>query len=109
MDDDQFQGNMSVQGGNPDPIGDTSPANDAGASTFVLGEAEKTDALVERILNELFSPEADGFPGDEDNGSMGAWYILASLGMYPICPGDTKWVTFKRSVKSVKVLGKEII
>ena len=47
MDDDQFQGNMSVQGGNPDPIGDTSPANDAGASTFVLGEAEKTASEVD--------------------------------------------------------------
>lgn len=47
MDDDQFQGNMSVQGGNPDPIGDTSPADDAGASTFVLGEAEKTASEVD--------------------------------------------------------------
>ncbi len=73
-----------------------------------LGEQKKTNALVERMLKELFSPEADGFPGDEDNGSMSAWYILASLGMYPVCPGDTKWVTFKRSVKSVKLLGKEI-
>lgn len=73
-----------------------------------LGEQEKTDKLVSRILDELFSPTTEGFPGDEDNGSMGAWYVLASLGMYPICPGSTEWVKFRRNVKSAKILGKEI-
>jgi len=73
-----------------------------------LGAPEKTNALVERILTELFEPTTEGFPGDEDNGSMGAWYILATLGMYPICPGSTDWVYCKRSVKSAKIMGKEI-
>lgn len=40
MDDDQFQGNLSVQGGNPEPVGADTPG--VGASTFVLGEAEKS-------------------------------------------------------------------
>ena len=25
-----------------------------------------------------------GYPGDEDNGEMSAWYIFSSLGFYPL-------------------------
>ena len=28
------------------------------------------------------------FPGDEDTGSMGAWYILNSIGLYPLSPAS---------------------
>ena len=27
------------------------------------------------------------FPGDEDNGSMSAWFILSAIGLYPLAPG----------------------
>ncbi|MBO5212511.1 MAG: GH92 family glycosyl hydrolase [Clostridia bacterium] len=50
-----------------------------------IGEQEKCDALLTKILAECFSPES--YPGDEDNGSMSAWYILALLKKYPLCPG----------------------
>jgi putative alpha-1,2-mannosidase len=42
------------------------------------------------VLNELYTP--DNFPGDEDTGSMSAWYILSSLGIYSLCPGKPDWV-----------------
>ena len=42
MDDDQFQGNLSVQGGNPEPIESIAPANNVGASAFVLENADNT-------------------------------------------------------------------
>jgi len=74
-----------------------------------LGAQEKTDALVKRILDELFSPTVDGFPGDKDNGSMSAWYILASLGLYPICPGNPDWVKCKPYVKEAKILKAKIL
>jgi putative alpha-1,2-mannosidase len=41
------------------------------------------------VLNELYTP-AD-FPGDEDTGAMSAWYILSSLGIFPLCPGASDW------------------
>ncbi len=28
-----------------------------------------------------------GFPGDEDNGEMSAWWLFAALGLYPLEPG----------------------
>eukprot|EP00917_Polyrhabdina_sp_WS-2016_P024710 GHVP01053362.1.p1 GENE.GHVP01053362.1~~GHVP01053362.1.p1 ORF type:complete len:798 (+),score=108.82 GHVP01053362.1:1548-3941(+) len=33
---------------------------------------------------ELYSP--DYFPGDEDNGEMGGWYVLSALGLYDPVP-----------------------
>ena len=32
------------------------------------------------------------YPGDEDNGSMGAWFIFNMLGLYPLSPASTSYV-----------------
>lgn len=32
------------------------------------------------------------FSGDEDNGQMSAWFILSSLGLYSLSPGDEEYV-----------------
>ncbi len=66
-----------------------------------LGETEKTDMWVKRMCNEGFSSADDGFPGDEDNGSMAAWYIFAVLGMYPLCPGKNEYVKFSPLADSI--------
>ena len=73
-----------------------------------LGAVEKTEYWVKRLTEEAFFPTDDGFPGDEDTGTTSAWYILSVLGMYRLCPGKKEWIRFKPSVKSVKILGKEI-
>ena len=73
-----------------------------------LGEQERTDYWVERLVREAFSATPDGYPGDEDNGTTSAWYVLATLGLYRLCPGTTEWVRSKRLVKSVKILGKDM-
>ncbi len=74
-----------------------------------VGEQEKTDYWVKRLLSEAFTPEDDGFPGDEDNGTTSAWYILASLGMYPLCPGKKEMIACAPSVKSATVMGKRLL
>ena len=68
-----------------------------------LGEQEKTDYWVEKLVREAFNSGNAGYPGDEDNGSMSAWYILATLGMYRLCPGKDEWISSKRLVKSAKL------
>lgn len=50
-----------------------------------LGDVGKTAALCERLAG-AFRNAPDGFPGDEDNGTMAAWFILTCLGMYQMCP-----------------------
>ncbi len=73
-----------------------------------LGENEKSEYWVRRICTELFKPMPDGYPGDEDNGTMSAWYILSCLGMYRMCPGKDEWVRIKPLVNDAKILGKSI-
>lgn len=68
-----------------------------------LGESEKTEYWVHRICREAFSTEDDGFPGDEDNGTMAAWYIFACIGMYPLCPGKKEYVKFRGFTKLIGI------
>lgn len=73
-----------------------------------LGNVEKTAYWVEKICNDAFSYEDDGFPGDEDNGSMAIWYIFGILGFYPFCPGKKEFVKGKKQVIKAEILGKDI-
>lgn len=59
-----------------------------------LGRRNEARALAHRVLRELYDPET-GFCGDEDNGEMACWYLLTSLGVYPLCPGDPRFETFR--------------
>ena len=55
---------------------------------YLFAQAGRPDRLqfeARRVMDQLYSP--DGFAGDEDTGSMAAWYILSSLGIYQVCPG----------------------
>jgi alpha-1,2-mannosidase, putative len=47
----------------------------------------KTSETVHRILNEMYTSKPNGLPGNDDCGSMGAWYVFASMGLYPMIPG----------------------
>ena len=53
------------------------------------GRPDRTQYWVRRVLNEAYS--ANDFCGDEDTGSMAAWYILSALGFYPVCPGKPEY------------------
>jgi predicted alpha-1,2-mannosidase len=33
-----------------------------------------------------------GLIGNEDEGQMSAWYVLTSVGLHPVCPGDGLWM-----------------
>lgn len=55
----------------------------------LAGRRDRTQHYAHRVLRELYSPET--FPGDEDTGSMSAWYVLSSLGLFAACPGDSRW------------------
>ncbi len=73
-----------------------------------LGEPEKATYWIHRMANEVFSYRADGFPGDEDNGTMAAWFLFAALGFYPLCPGRAEYIRAVPMVKSAVIRGKAI-
>lgn len=65
-----------------------------------LDMPEKTEYRLEKLCT-AFSWQEDGFPGDEDNGTMCAWYIFAKLRFYPSCPGKDTYIAVKPIVDAV--------
>lgn len=63
----------------------------------------RTQEIVSQILTEFYSDQPDGLVGNEDCGQMSAWYILNSMGFYPICPGDTKYSIGRPSFEKVEI------
>ena len=51
------------------------------------GRSDKRRERVNQILETLYSAAPDGLCGNDDCGQMSAWYILAALDRYPVCPG----------------------
>ena len=52
------------------------------------GQPYKTQAIVRRAMNELYSGGPAAYPGNDDLGEMSSWYIFGALGMYPELPGS---------------------
>lgn len=59
---------------------------------FMYSTKPEYTSLLIKQLTTTFNSGIDGFPGDEDNGSMSAWYIFSTLGFYPVCPGTDEYV-----------------
>ena len=55
-------------------------------------QPEKTQVLVRRILEELYTDQPDGLSGNEDCGQMSAWYVFSALGFYPVNPASNTYV-----------------
>lgn len=53
----------------------------------------KTQHLVRRILDSLYTPLPEGLCGNDDCGQMSAWYVMSALGLYPLLPGAPFYVT----------------
>jgi len=51
-----------------------------------VGQPWKTQAIV-RGLQSVYRPTPDGMPGNDDLGTMSAWYIWSALGFYPETAG----------------------
>lgn len=58
------------------------------------GQPWKTQALVRRILAELYGSDATGYgyPGMDDQGSTSSWYVLSAMGFYPVDPASPDYI-----------------
>jgi predicted alpha-1,2-mannosidase len=63
----------------------------------------RTQELVSEILDQFYSDKPDGIVGNEDCGQMSAWYILNSMGFYPVCPGDVRYSVGRPSFDRVEI------
>lgn len=56
------------------------------------GAAHKTQARVRSLLDLEYDDQPDGLAGNEDCGQMSAWYVISSLGFYPVDPVSGNYV-----------------
>ncbi|WP_346862553.1 GH92 family glycosyl hydrolase [uncultured Draconibacterium sp.] len=67
------------------------------------GEPWKTQKWVREVMNRLYTPQADGYCGDEDNGQTSAWYVFSSMGFYPVTPAVDEYVLGAPLFKKITV------
>ncbi len=48
----------------------------------------KTQARVRELQADAYLPTPGGIPGNDDCGTMSAWYVLSALGLYPVDPAQ---------------------
>ena len=61
---------------------------------FMFNEAGMpwlTQKWTRKICENAYGTDVFGICGNEDVGQMSAWYVLAAMGIHPICPGDGKY------------------
>ncbi|HUR66716.1 MAG TPA: GH92 family glycosyl hydrolase [Chitinophagaceae bacterium] len=63
----------------------------------------RTEELVNKICTEFYTNSPDGLIGNEDCGQMSAWFVLSSMGFYPVCPGDGKYILGTPLFDEVKI------
>lgn len=56
-----------------------------------LGAPWLTQYWTRVICADAYKNSLAGLCGNEDVGQMSAWYILASAGFHPLCPGETRY------------------
>lgn len=64
---------------------------------------DKGQALVRRIAREHYRDAPDGLTGNDDCGQMSAWYVLSTLGLYPVVPASGNYVAGWPLVRSATV------
>ncbi|NPA37330.1 MAG: glycoside hydrolase family 92 protein [Chlorobi bacterium] len=57
-----------------------------------VGEPWKAQFWLRRVMNKLYTPNPDGYCGDEDNGQTSAWFVFSAMGFYPVCPVNNQYI-----------------
>jgi len=77
------------------------------------GQPWKTQHWVRETMDRMYTPNPDGYCGDEDNGQTSAWYVFSAMGFYPVCPGSGQYALgaplFKKATVHLENGNKVII
>ena len=68
-----------------------------------VGKPEKTTEKVHYILDNFYKNAPDGLIGNEDCGQMSSWYVLSSMGIYDVTPGEGLWSVTKPYFEKINV------
>ncbi|MHB1871432.1 MAG: GH92 family glycosyl hydrolase [Steroidobacteraceae bacterium] len=53
---------------------------------LALGAPWRTEEVVRSAINTLYADTPAGIPGNDDLGTMSAWYVWSAIGLYPQIP-----------------------
>jgi putative alpha-1,2-mannosidase len=70
---------------------------------YLWAGAPAKTATVVRAAMTLFTTGPDGMTGNDDLGTMSAWYVFATVGMYPQVPGRAEMLLTSPSFPRVVV------
>jgi predicted alpha-1,2-mannosidase len=56
------------------------------------GRPDLTQKWVRWIQHTFFRPTPDGLPGNDDGGTMSAWYLFNAMGFYPLAGTDRYFI-----------------
>jgi predicted alpha-1,2-mannosidase len=75
-----------------------------------LGRTDLANQWQRWIADTHYSDQPDGVAGNDDGGTLGSWYVLQALGVYPI-PGSDRWVLAAPAFPQARVVvgGHELV
>jgi predicted alpha-1,2-mannosidase len=80
---------------------------------YVYSNEPKTgQKYIHKVINEFHNNTSDGMIGNDDCGQMSAWYILSTLGFYPVNSSNGEFIFGSPQVKKAVIHlnnGKEFI
>ncbi len=85
--DNFFEQSMRLRpNGAPDPYywHGNEPDLHAAFLYSAMGDSSRTADVVRWILATRYNNEEDGLAGNDDAGTLSAWYVFAAMGIYPI-------------------------
>lgn len=68
------------------------------------GQPWATQALVRRIMTQLYSLTPAGEPGNDDLGALSSWCVWSALGLYPETPGAANLVMASPLFPEVRIV-----
>jgi predicted alpha-1,2-mannosidase len=74
------------------------------------GRPDRTQEWARWIIDNLYSDTPEGVAGNDDGGTVGSWYVFASLGLYPV-PGSNRYIVSAPIFEQARVVvdGHELV
>jgi predicted alpha-1,2-mannosidase len=66
-------------------------------------ESWRTQKQVREIMEKDYNITPDGLPGNDDGGTLSAWYLWSALGFYPVCPASNSYAIGSPIFKLVQI------
>lgn len=69
----------------------------------MAGAKAQTNAMVTSIYTQFYDDTPSGIIGNEDCGQMSAWYIMSTMGFYPVNPHSGEYVLGQPQVSAMTI------